>query len=181
VRPLRPGLSVAHPSVWAGTPGGLVRTASGLAILSNDHVLAASDAAAVGDPVLKSGPAGSGVAGGRMATSTAFQRFRGDTPSLVDAAVAARDPGVDPEPGGLPGGALLAAVPASLDIDADEAVETVGRTTGLPRGLVTAVEVDGVAVQYDALSSPRESTGSTTRSRSRAPPPASAREATAGR
>src|SRR3954467_5450461 len=40
-RPLRPGLSVAHPSVTAGTLGGFVRTPEGLAILSNNHVLAA--------------------------------------------------------------------------------------------------------------------------------------------
>jgi hypothetical protein len=52
VRPLRPGSSVAHPSVTAGTLGGFVRVAGRPAILSNNHVLAAGDAAAVGDPVL---------------------------------------------------------------------------------------------------------------------------------
>ena len=45
VRPLRPGLSVAHPTVTAGTLGGFVRVGGRLAILSNNHVLAASDAA----------------------------------------------------------------------------------------------------------------------------------------
>ena len=63
VRPLRPGLSVAHPSVTAGTLGGFVRTGGGLAILSNNHVLAASDAAALGDAVLQPGPADGGAHG----------------------------------------------------------------------------------------------------------------------
>ena len=50
VRPLRPGLSVAHPSVTAGTLGGFVRLDGRLAVLSTNHVLAACDAAAPGDP-----------------------------------------------------------------------------------------------------------------------------------
>src|SRR5687768_16576188 len=53
VRPLRPGLSVAHPSVSAGTLGGFVRVGGRLALLSNNHVIAASDAAAIGDAVLQ--------------------------------------------------------------------------------------------------------------------------------
>jgi hypothetical protein len=149
VRPLRPGLSVAHPSVSAGTLGGFVRTVSGLAILSNNHVLAASGAATLGDAILQPGPADGGAPGDRVATLTAFQRFRTDAANLVDAAVATLDPGVEAEPGDLPGGALLGEVPAGVDIDADETVEKVGRTTGHTRGTVTAVEMDGVAVQYD--------------------------------
>ena len=38
---------------------------------------------------------------------------------------------------------------SSLEIDPDEAVEKVGRTTGHTTGRISAVEVDGVAVQYD--------------------------------
>jgi len=149
IRPLRPGLSVGHPAVTAGTLGGFVRVAGGIAILSNNHVLAASDAAAVGDAVLQPGPADGGVPGDRVATLTAFERFREGLPNLVDAAVAVLDAGVAAEPGNLPGGPLGVVVPGSLDIDPDETVEKVGRTTGHTRGLVTAVEVDGVAVQYD--------------------------------
>jgi hypothetical protein len=48
VRPLRPGLSLAHPSVTAGTLGGFVRSGGRLAIVSNNHVLAASDTAPSG-------------------------------------------------------------------------------------------------------------------------------------
>jgi hypothetical protein len=149
VRPLRPGLSVAHPTVTAGTLGGFVRTASGLAILSNNHVLAASDAATVGDAALQPGPADGGGPGDRVATLAAFQRFRAGQPNLVDAAVATIDAGVEADPGDLPGGPLTGPVPAGRDVDPDEPVEKLGRTTGHTRGVVTAVEVDGVAVQYD--------------------------------
>jgi hypothetical protein len=148
VRPLRPGLSVAHPAVTAGTLGGFVRTAQGRAMLSNSHVLAAGGAATVGDAVLQPGPADGGVPGDRVATLTAFERFREGLPNLVDAAVAVLDPGVDAEPGSVPGGPLAGRVPDAIDIDPDDTVEKVGRTTGHTHGLVTAVEVDAVAVQY---------------------------------
>lgn len=148
VRPLRPGLSIAHPDVTAGTLGGFVRLPSGLAVLSNNHVLAASDAAAVGDPVLQPGPADGGTAADRVATLAAFQRFSA-TGNLVDAAVATVDEGVEVDPGAVPGGPLLGPVPRPDGIDPDDEVEKVGRTTGHTRGRITAVEVDGVAVQFD--------------------------------
>jgi hypothetical protein len=149
VRPLRPGLSVAHESVTAGTLGGFVRTASGLAILSNNHVLAASNAASPGDAVLQPGPADGGTTGDRVATLTAFEPMVPGRANLVDAAVAVLGQGVDADPGDLPGGPLAGPIPPVLDVDPDEAVEKIGRTTGLTAGRITAVEVDGVAVQYD--------------------------------
>mgnify|MGYP000412656613 CR=1 FL=1 len=149
VRPLRPGLSVAHPDVSAGTLGGFVRTDGRLAMLSNNHVLAASDAAAIGAAVLQPGPADGGTARDRVGRLTAFQDLSPGGANLVDAAVAVLDPGVAADPGDLPGGPLSGPVPGSLDIDPDELVEKVGRTTGHTRGRITAMEVDGVAVQYD--------------------------------
>jgi hypothetical protein len=147
-RPLRPGLSVAHPGVTAGTLGGFVRTATGLAMLSNNHVLAASNAASLGDPVLQPGPADGGLVADRVATLAAFQPMVAGV-NLVDAAVAVLDDGVLATAGDLPGGPLLGTVPESLDVEPDEAVEKIGRTTGHTAGRITAVEVDGVAVQYD--------------------------------
>jgi hypothetical protein len=148
VRPLRPGVSVAHPSVTAGTLGGFVRVGGRLAILSNNHVLAASGTAAVGDAVLQPGPYDGGGPGDRVATLAAFQRFTGEA-NLVDAALAVLDDGVPVEPGALPGGRLHCVVAPGADIDPDEVVEKIGRTTGHTRGRISAVEVDGVAVQYD--------------------------------
>ena len=149
VRPLRPGLSVAHSSVSAGTLGGFVLVGGRLAVLSNNHVLAASDAARIGDPVFQPGPADGGTSRDRVGRLFAFEDLSPGRANLVDAAVAALDPGVTAEPGDLPGGPLSGPVPGSLDIDPDELVEKVGRTTGHTRGRITAVEVDGVAVQYD--------------------------------
>jgi hypothetical protein len=149
-RPLFPGLSVAHPTVTAGTLGGFVRVGGRLAILSNNHVLAASDAASVGDAVLQPGPADGGdPATDRVATLTAFERFTADgRANLVDAAVAVVDAEVPLEPGRFPGGPLGAEPLQVDDVEPDEQVEKVGRTTGHTVGRVSAVEVDGVAVQY---------------------------------
>ena len=149
VRPLRPGLSVAHPSVSAGTLGGFVRLGGRLALLSNNHVSAAGNAAAVGDEVLQPGPADGGGPGDRVAALTAFPPLRPGRANLVDAAVAVLDPGIEADPAALPGGRLSQDVPAAIAIDPDDLVEKVGRTTGHTAGRVTAVEVDGVAVRYD--------------------------------
>lgn len=150
-RPLRPGLSIGHPDVTAGTLGGFVRRpgTEGLLVLSNDHVLADSDAATEGDAALQPGVADGGTAADRIGTLTALVRLDADPGNLVDAAVAALDAGVEADPTAYPGGPLLSAVPASEDVDPDELVEKVGRTTGHTRGRITAVEVDGVGVQYD--------------------------------
>jgi hypothetical protein len=86
-----------------------------------------------------------------VATLSGFERFRAGAANLVDAAVAALDPGVAAESGTLPGGPLVRVVPAGLDVDPDEDVEKLGRTTGHTRGRITAVEVDAVAVQYDRV------------------------------
>ncbi|MGY1712885.1 hypothetical protein ACI78R_00340 [Geodermatophilus sp. SYSU D01106] len=147
-RPLVPGLSIAHAAVSAGTLGGFVRLDGRLAVLSNNHVLAAEGAGAVGDPVLQPGPADGGTATDRVATLAAVAPLT-DGPNRVDAAVATLDEGVTAEPGDVPGGPLGAAVPDGLEVEPDEEVEKVGRTTGHTRGRITAVEVDGVAVQYD--------------------------------
>ena len=152
VRPLRPGLSVGHPDVTAGTLGGFVRRPGGdrLLVLSNNHVLAASDTAEEGDPALQPGVADGGTNADRVGTLAGFVRFSPAPGNLVDAAVVALDDGVGADPTGYPGGALASLVAAPDDVDPDEQVEKVGRTTGHTQGRITAVEVDGVGVQYDA-------------------------------
>jgi hypothetical protein len=151
VRPLRPGLSVGHPDVTAGTLGAFVRrgTTGPLLVLSNNHVLANSGAGLVGDPALQPGTADGGTAADRIGTLSAAVELSAEPGNLVDAAVAALDDGVTVDPAGYPGGALAAAVTAVEDVDPEELVDKVGRTTGHTRGRITAVEVDGVGVQYD--------------------------------
>jgi hypothetical protein len=151
VRPLRPGLSIGHPDVSAGTLGGFVRRpgADGLLVLSNNHVLADSGAGTEGDPALQPGVADGGTAADRIGTLARFVGLDADAGNLVDAAVVALAAGVEADPAGYPGGPLLATVAAADDMEPDELVEKVGRTTGHTRGRITAVEVDGVGVQYD--------------------------------
>ncbi|WP_407523286.1 hypothetical protein [Methylobacterium oryzisoli] len=59
------GVSVAHPKVTAGTQGVLARGRSGpranrLLLISNNHVIANSNDARAGDPILQPGPADGG-------------------------------------------------------------------------------------------------------------------------
>jgi len=61
-RPAPGGVSIGHHDISAGTLGCLVRKDGVLFILSNNHVLAASNAAELGDPILQPGP----LDGGRL-------------------------------------------------------------------------------------------------------------------
>ncbi len=63
-RPAPGGVSIGHRDITAGTLGCLVRTGGQPFILSNNHVLANSNAAAIGDPILQPGP----IDGGSLAT-----------------------------------------------------------------------------------------------------------------
>ena len=56
-RPAPTGYSVGHRDITAGTIGGVVVKGSGETfILSNNHVLANSNDASIGDPILQPGP-----------------------------------------------------------------------------------------------------------------------------
>jgi hypothetical protein len=59
-RPAPGGVSIGNVSVTAGTLGSLVRKNGRLHILSNNHVLANSNDATVGDPILQPGTADGG-------------------------------------------------------------------------------------------------------------------------
>ena len=145
-RPMRPGTSVAHPDVTAGTLGAFVRDADGrVLLLSNNHVLADTDRAAVGDPVLSPGPADGGRPDtDRVATLTSFERLSADGNRLDLALAAVDDPALV---GGnsVPEGTLAGVVEEVLD---GVEVAKVGRTTGHTVGEITAVELDGVTVDY---------------------------------
>jgi len=145
-RPLVPGASIAHRDVTAGTLGAFVRDSEGrVLVLSYNHVLADTGRASVGDPVLSPGPADGGQPGtDRVATLTSFVRLSSDG-NLLDLARAEVD---DPALVGgntVPEGRLAGVVEEVLDgVD----VAKVGRTTGHTLGVVTAVELDGVTVDY---------------------------------
>ncbi len=93
VRPARPGYSIGHYRITAGTFGCLVksRCCSGVYILSNNHVLANSNNARPGDPILQPGPYDRKPCVPRMiARLVAFVpiQFGKGSYNLVDAAIA---------------------------------------------------------------------------------------------
>ena len=55
-RPAPGGVSIGHRDITAGTLGCLVKKEGHTVILSNNHVLANSNAAEIGDPILQPGP-----------------------------------------------------------------------------------------------------------------------------
>ena len=62
-RPAPSGISIGHPNITAGTLGCLVRdnTDGSLCLLSNNHVIADSNAAAIGDNIIQPGTFDGGV------------------------------------------------------------------------------------------------------------------------
>jgi len=79
-RPCPPGYSIGHPLVTAGTLGAWVRRGSGSEryILSNNHVVAASNDGTAGDPIRQPGVADGGTAADRLATLTDYVRISFD-------------------------------------------------------------------------------------------------------
>ncbi|WP_345217857.1 trypsin-like peptidase domain-containing protein [Georgenia halophila] len=148
IRPLRPGVSLAHVDVTAGTLGAfVVREADGdLFVLSNWHVLAGSPSAEIGDVILQPGPADGGTAPeDRVGTLADLVPIRPEEAMTVDAAIALLDePQADLE---YPVGTITETVEAR----GGESVAKVGRTTGRTSGRVSAIELDDVMVGYGGL------------------------------
>lgn len=143
-RPLRPGVSIAHADVTAGTLGGFVRVEGRLHVLSNYHVLVGSPTASLSDHVLQPGPADGGRdPRDRVATLAAYAELVPGATALVDAAVALVDEGVEVDLA-YPVGPVT----RTAGVLGAEEVEKIGRTTGLTRGRITAIELDDVVVGY---------------------------------
>lgn len=81
-RPAQPGISIGHYDITAGTFGLLVARGGAPFILSNNHVLADSNAGKIGDAILQPGPADGGKAADRIAALAEFEPIDfGDNPS----------------------------------------------------------------------------------------------------
>src|SRR5262245_62371826 len=95
LRPAPMGYSVGHPAITAGSIGGRVIDPSGnLYILSNNHVLANSNGAQIGDPELQPGAFDGGVLpGDQIGTLFAFRPidFSANGNNTIDAAIALTD------------------------------------------------------------------------------------------
>lgn len=89
-RPTSCGVSVGHHSITAGTLGCLVRKPgeSHVYILSNNHVLADCDRAAIGDLILEPAPDDGGKLDNPIAHLDDFEPLTNGTPKAMDAAIA---------------------------------------------------------------------------------------------
>ena len=83
LRPAPGGVSIGHRDISAGTLGCLVKKNNELYILSNNHVLANSNNAQLGDPILQPGPYdGGSYPGDHIASLEQFVKINfNDTPS----------------------------------------------------------------------------------------------------
>lgn len=81
-RPAQPGVSIGHRDITAGTFGLLVQREGQALILSNNHVLANTNAAVISDPIYQPGPADGGISQDRIATLLEFEPIDfGDAPA----------------------------------------------------------------------------------------------------
>lgn len=98
-RPLRPGLSIAHVDVTAGTVGAFVEPVvrpGEVHVLSNSHVLADSGHGQPGDAVVQPGPADGGlVPDDRVGVLDRIAPLRTEVSNVVDAATARLDPDIE--------------------------------------------------------------------------------------
>jgi hypothetical protein len=144
VRPVRPGFSCGHPNVTAGTIGAgcydlnpFPSKPSRYYILSNNHVLADSNAANIGDPILQPGRFDGGTLPGDVIGRLSRYipiRFDG-TCNTVDAAIAEVPFHLldrDIYWLGVPRSAAIAAQVGMI-------VRKTGRTTSFTTGRVTAI------------------------------------------
>ncbi len=72
LRPVQPGVSIGHHAITAGTLGCLVRRDGETLILSNNHVLANSNAARPGDAIFQPSPMDGGTAEDKIAELVSF-------------------------------------------------------------------------------------------------------------
>jgi hypothetical protein len=166
VRPALPGFSIGHHNITAGTFGALVRDvrrcchtshdcecpksapSDDYLILSNNHVLADTNAAQIGDAILQPGPFDGGLfPSDTVATLERFERivFGISGYNLVDAAVARPTHNRN---------AVASIIGAIIPLGIDQAtvgmgVIKAGRTTQVTVGTVLAVNAT-VAVNYGA-------------------------------
>jgi hypothetical protein len=72
MRPARPGVSLGHHQITAGTFGCLVQRNGQVFILSNNHILANSNKAQMGDAILQPGPHDGGTLADQIGTLEQF-------------------------------------------------------------------------------------------------------------
>lgn len=145
VRPLEPGAQVQiRGTNFVGTLGAFVRDAQGiLYALSNAHVLSDVNRTPIGTPI------GQPFGGSPIGVLALDNRLSRVSPNLADCAAARLDHTtalVDGWNAAL-GGRIQGRRQVRTE-DLGRTVTKVGRTTGVRQGAITAIEVDGLSVNY---------------------------------
>lgn len=147
-RQLRLGASVSHHRRGAGSLGFFARDRNGVAgIVSNNHVLALSDSGADGDEILHPGAWDKGMSPLDVVARLggAYPRLDVDNPR-VDCAFARLLDGVSYDAVTIDTALKLNA--ATVQLRDQKAVLKRGRSTGLTRGIITAVAIDNIDIEY---------------------------------
>ena len=163
-RPAPLGFSVGHPAITAGSIGARVVDGSGnVYVLSNNHVLANSNDANIGDAALQPGPYDGGTApADQIGTLAAFNTidFSGGA-NTIDAAIARSsttnlDNATPADDGyGAPNAAIFGDANGDGAFDDETAllglnVQKYGRTTKLTHGQITGINAT-VTVCYEVF------------------------------
>jgi hypothetical protein len=163
LRPAPIGYSVGHFAITAGTIGGRVKdAASNLFLLSNNHVLANGNNAAIGDAILQPGPVDGGTAADQIGTLAAFKAidFSG-AGNTIDAALATANTTVlsnttpTDDGYGMPSGTIWGDANNDRVFDNRNAllnlnVQKFGRTTKLTKGAVTGINAT-LSICYEVV------------------------------
>jgi hypothetical protein len=144
-RPVIAGISAGHFNITAGTIGYFCRSVAqgddpaAVYLLSNNHVFADVNAAAIGDDIYQPGTADGGTNADAIAQLSRFRRIDLNGPAnRVDAAIAALAAGVQHQVTICSIGALQ----GTRDAEEDLPVRKHGRTTGYTEGIITDVSYD---------------------------------------
>lgn len=147
-RPLHVGCSVGHALVGAGTLGCFVqfpKQRGTVGVLSNNHVLAATNLGAIGDPIYQPGKLDSGKNEDRIGSLSQLVLLDEKNLNQLDVAAAVLDPEIEVKGNDLPEGRLKGVENPSSE---DSILAKVGRTTGHTQGVLSAMEIDGLQVEY---------------------------------
>ena len=142
-RPVPIGVSTGHPDITAGTIGCRVTKGGNVYALSNNHVYANENLANIGDPVIQPGTYDGGTSpADDIGTLADFEPIKFDgSDNTIDAAIAVSSTS-------LLGNATPSdgyGTPNSTTAEAyvNQRVQKYGRTTGLTKGQVWAINFEG--------------------------------------
>jgi hypothetical protein len=147
-RPLVIGCSVAHVTSTAGTLGLIAQhTKTNRAVLvSNSHVFAHSGTAKIGDGIIQPGRVDGGAE--PVGSLLDFVPLKQNGSNQVDAAIALPDAAIELQPNQIPGIGIYTIASADV-LQPNLSVSKLGRTSGLTKGIVTAVEIDNIVVDSE--------------------------------